>query len=128
MHAICPAHFILFDLMTSLICDEIYKLRRPSLSNFLKPPATSSFLGPNIFLSALFSNTLSPCSSLNMRHQVSHPYKTHLFPFTILNALWFCSLQVQNVEKGSFPFSSSFEFHFVRGEIRDLSGYPGEAN
>jgi len=35
-----------------------------------------SLLGPNILLSTLLSNTLNPCSSLNMRDQVSHPYKT----------------------------------------------------
>jgi hypothetical protein len=29
-------------------------------------PATSSLLGPNIFLSSLFSNTLNLCSSLNL--------------------------------------------------------------
>jgi hypothetical protein len=32
--------------------------------------------GPNILLSTLFSNTLSPCSYFNVRDQVSHPYKT----------------------------------------------------
>jgi hypothetical protein len=37
---------------------------------------TSSFLGPNILLSTLFSNTLHLRSSLNVRDQVSHPYKT----------------------------------------------------
>ena len=29
--------------------------------------------GPNIFLSTLFLNTFSLCSSLNVRDQVSHP-------------------------------------------------------
>jgi hypothetical protein len=33
-------------------------------------------LGPNILLSTLFSNTLGLCSSLSVRDQVSHPYKT----------------------------------------------------
>jgi hypothetical protein len=33
-------------------------------------------LVPNILLSTLLSNTLSLCSSLNVRDQVSHPYKT----------------------------------------------------
>jgi polysaccharide pyruvyl transferase WcaK-like protein len=33
-------------------------------------------IGPNILLSTLFSNTLSLCSSLNVRDQVSHPYRT----------------------------------------------------
>jgi polysaccharide pyruvyl transferase WcaK-like protein len=34
------------------------------------------FLVPNILLSALFSNTLNLCSSISVRDQVSHPYKT----------------------------------------------------
>jgi hypothetical protein len=46
------------------------------LCNFLHSPVTSSPLGPNIPLSTLFSNTLSLCSSLNIRDQISHPYKT----------------------------------------------------
>jgi hypothetical protein len=33
-------------------------------------------LGPNILLSTLFSKTLSLCSSLSVRDQVSYPYKT----------------------------------------------------
>jgi hypothetical protein len=36
----------------------------------------SCHLGPNILLRTLFSNTLSLCSSLTVRDQVSHPYKT----------------------------------------------------
>jgi hypothetical protein len=39
-------------------------------------PFTSSLFGPNIPLSTLFSNTLSLRSSLNVRDQVSHPYRT----------------------------------------------------
>jgi hypothetical protein len=41
----------------------------------LEPPATSSLLGPNIFLSTLFSNTVNVNSSLNLRDQISHPYE-----------------------------------------------------
>jgi hypothetical protein len=41
----------------------------------LHSPVTSSALGPNILLRTLFSNILSPFSSLNVRYQVSHPYK-----------------------------------------------------
>jgi hypothetical protein len=33
-------------------------------------------LGPNILLTALLSNTLRLRSSLNVRDQISHPYKT----------------------------------------------------
>jgi hypothetical protein len=37
---------------------------------------TSSLFGLSILLSTLFSNILSLCSSLSVRDQVSHPYKT----------------------------------------------------
>jgi hypothetical protein len=43
--------------------------------SFLHPPVTPSLIGPNILLSTLFSNTLSLCSSLNVRDHVSHPYR-----------------------------------------------------
>jgi hypothetical protein len=46
------------------------------LCNFLHSPVTSSLFGPNILLSTLFSNTLSLCSSPNVRDQFSHPYRT----------------------------------------------------
>jgi hypothetical protein len=47
------------------------------IMNFsLQPPTTLSLFGPDTLLSTLFSNTLSQCSSLDVRHQVSHPYKT----------------------------------------------------
>jgi hypothetical protein len=48
----------------------------PHYEVFLQPPVTSSLFGPNILLSNLFSNTLSPFSSLNVRDKVSHPYRT----------------------------------------------------
>jgi hypothetical protein len=46
------------------------------LCSFLQSPVTSFLLGPNILLSTLFSITLSLCSSLNVRDQVSHQYRT----------------------------------------------------
>jgi hypothetical protein len=45
------------------------------LCSFLHPPATSSLFGPNI-LSTLFSKNLNLCSFLNVRDQVSQPYRT----------------------------------------------------
>jgi hypothetical protein len=47
-----------------------------------------SFLGPNILLSTLLSNTLSLLSSLIVNDQVSHPYK-----FLIVVALQYTRLQ-----------------------------------
>jgi hypothetical protein len=62
------------------------------IMQFLYSPLTSSFLGPNILLNTLFSNTLSLRSSLNVSDQVSHPYKAtveiiklfYLGPFHII--------------------------------------------
>jgi hypothetical protein len=52
-----------------------YKLWSPSLGNFLQPPVTSSLFGPNIVLWNLFSNTISLCSSLNIKDMVSQNTK-----------------------------------------------------
>ena len=73
--ATCPTHPILLDLTTSVIFGE-YRTYSSLLSSLLHSPITSYHLGTNIFLSTLFWNTLSLYFSFNVRHQVSHPYKT----------------------------------------------------
>ena len=66
--ATCPVHLIL-DLITQLIFGVPHQV-------VFYNPVTSSLLGPNIFLDNLFSPTLILCSSINVRDQVSHRYKT----------------------------------------------------
>jgi hypothetical protein len=69
-----PPHSPWFDLPNNIRWwVQIMKLPIVQLSPF---PCYFFPLGPNILLSTLFPNTLSLCSSLNVRDQVSHPYKT----------------------------------------------------
>jgi hypothetical protein len=66
-----PPHPVFLGLIFLIILDEEYK----SISSFLHPPVISSLFGPNILLSALFSNTLSLFLCLKIGDQVSQPYR-----------------------------------------------------
>jgi hypothetical protein len=67
-HATCNTHFILLDLNRLVTYYTRYKLWGFSY-NLLQSRNTSSIIGPNIFLSTLFSNTLNPlCSPLTFIH------------------------------------------------------------
>ena len=55
-----------------------------------------SLLGPNIFLSTIFSNTFSLCFSLNVRDQGLHPYVTtgKIIVFTVVREITFVFVSV----------------------------------
>ena len=107
-----PPHLILFDLFTRKIFGEEYRSLSSSLCSFLHSPITSSFLGPNILLSTLFSNTLSLRFSFNASDQVSHPYKKTIVGCTNTKILkWIRYLANMYQEKGPlFSLLSGTEF------------------
>jgi hypothetical protein len=72
---LCPLHRPWFD-HSSNIWWGVQVMKLFIIMQFSPPSYTSSLLGLNVLLSNLFSSTLSLCSSLNVRDQVSHPYKT----------------------------------------------------
>ena len=69
----CPAHLILFCLITQVIFDKEYESLSCILCSFLHSPLTSSFLIPNILLSTLFCNSLSLYSSPSVQWLISTP-------------------------------------------------------
>ena len=74
--ATCPAHLILLDFITWTLLGEKYRSLSTSLCSFLHSPVTLFQLETNILLNTLFLHTLRVHSFLNVRDQVSHPYKT----------------------------------------------------
>jgi len=113
--ATCPAHLILVDSFTQSILDEEYRSLSSSTYSLLHYHVSTSFLGPNILLHTLISNTLSLHSSLNVSGQVSYPYKEqeklyYISQFwTDLEWLIFCHILTKNV----FPEEISIKFYFV---------------
>jgi len=71
--AICPIHLILHDFITQILFGEEYNSWGYSLCSILQASVTPSHVGPNIFLTILFCNALSLCTSLSVRDKVSHP-------------------------------------------------------
>ena len=87
-----PVHLILLDLITRIIFGEEYRSLSPSFCCLLQFPITSSLLGPNIFLSTLFSNNLSLHSSLIVRRFLTPVQKAgkiivlYIFVFIFLDS------------------------------------------
>jgi hypothetical protein len=86
IRATFTANLILLDLIILIIVGDDCKSRSPSLCSFLHPPVTS-------FQIFSFSNTHSLRSSLNIRNQVSNPYRTtgesivlYILTFTVFDS------------------------------------------
>jgi hypothetical protein len=96
MRATCPSHLILLRLDDSIYIWWRVHLIKVLIMQF-SPTYYFVLLCPNILLSILFSNTFSLCSSLNVRDQVSCPYKKtrseiivlYILILTILNPAYY---------------------------------------
>jgi hypothetical protein len=81
MHSSSPPHSCYMFCLSypPWLYHSNYTLRRVQLMNLpivqFSPPSCQYIFHPNILLSVLISNTLSICSSLNVREKVSHPIK-----------------------------------------------------
>ena len=127
-----PPYFSRFDHMN--IFSEEYRSLSSSLCSFLHSPVTSSLLRPNILLTTLFANTLSPHSSPSVSNQVWHPHKTigkiivlYAWIFNFLNSTLedkrFCTEWKQAFTHFNLLLISSriFEiFHLSKGTIISL--------
>jgi len=49
MHAVCPAHLIILDLITQLMYDKVHKLGKLLIIQFLLPPTTLLLLRSKYF-------------------------------------------------------------------------------
>ena len=87
IHGTYPTYRILLDLITLMKLGEAHK-SCSSLCNPHQSHVTPTLLSPYIFLSTLFSDTLSTTSSLHLTDQVSHPCKA-TDKITVLYTRWF---------------------------------------
>ena len=85
IHASCPSHLLILDVITQIMNSEQYKSWSSSLCSLLQYPVTLSFLGPNIFLNTIFWDWWSA--------------KLCFFPPLLLQTVCVCSLwRFQRVE------------------------------
>jgi len=78
-------HLILLDLITRLVFYEEKKSYSSSLCSRLHSSVTSSLLGPNIFLSTLFSNNLSLIFPLQHEKSSFTPIQNNMQTYSSVN-------------------------------------------
>ena len=117
IRATCPVHLILLNLIMRIILGEEYRSLSSSVWSFLLSNVTSFILGPYIFLSALFSNTLSLLPLITVTK------KCVLTPVHLINKCGFGLTVTGRAAKAALPAitcSTLIEVWYLRA-LRHLS-------
>ena len=131
MHAICPTHLTLLNLITLVMCGKEYKLGSSSVSQIFFSLISTSLLGPNIFLSNMFSQTDGLCSSL-IRRRLNTRLVQSIFksssPFSVVTSCDItlacnCPIYISSASF-SFPHSILHVFILVCDRTSNLSFSP----
>jgi hypothetical protein len=82
----CPAPHILYNFITRHCIWWEAHIMKLSICSSPNPTSPQSLFNPRVFLNTPFSDIiiLRVCPSLNVTHQVSHPYKIILLCYLIL--------------------------------------------
>ena len=94
----CPSYYSQFDYPKKI--GKEYRSSRSSFCSFLQSSLTSPLLDPHILVSTLFSNILSVRSSLSVRDQDSHSYKTTgkiIVLYILIFVLWLANWKTKDL-------------------------------
>jgi hypothetical protein len=73
MRIACPVHISVLGVIIPIISNEEYKLRSSAVCSFIRLPVAVFLLG-TVYPHSI--NLCYLCSSLNVKGEVSHPYRT----------------------------------------------------
>ena len=108
IHATCPAHLSLIDLITRMIFGKENRAHSSSLCSLLHSPVTLSLPGLDSLLSTLLLENFSLCSFLNVSAKISHPCKITVKTFcgcvvTRFKFLWWVASTLPKLQTGGPP-------------------------
>jgi hypothetical protein len=106
LNSTCPAPIILLYLKARTMNGEQHITWSPSSFRLFHCRVTSPLLGSNIFLIILLSDTLRLRSSLGVRDETSHPYKTT--GKIIVLYIFICMLRDSKLEDRKFYWDHQF--------------------